>query len=514
MKKIAFLVPMIFFYLFSFANNATISNISIVGSAGNFRVKFDFSWDNAWKVTTGQNNYDGIYVFFKYRTNAGNWQHLNLNGNNNSVPSPFAIYQNSGVNKTGAILHLSSTSAGLVTGVGAELGISTPPFDVDVAGFVIEMVYIPQCDNCIIGDGDGSTESLNALHVIDNTSGALGNTFKVDSPANSFDDATLKAGISINSAGISGNANFPTGQAVWVMKHELSQAGYKDFLNFLPLSQQGARIVNTGVVSLALVSNLPSHRNFIEVVAQTNGQTPFVFGLDANNNNVYNEAGDGEWIACNYLSWPDVAAYLDWSGLAPMTEIIYERICRGASTIGVNPSAMGELAWGSQVYNGDVLVLSSPLTEYENVTNLSAISGNANTVQSTVGGPLRPGNFSLPTSNRLTAGSSFYGVTDMTGNLSEICVTVGNVAGRSFSGENGDGVIDNNGNANVSSWPCSNTASVAASCAAVTGNAGLVAKGGAWDESFVPVSSRIESFFPFPSGKSDKLGCRGALYIH
>ena len=47
-------------------------------------------------------------------------------------------------------------------------------------------------------------------------------------------------------------------------------------------------------------------------------------------------------MACNWLSWADVAAYLDWSGLRPMTELEFEKACRGP-----NAPVAGEYAWGS-----------------------------------------------------------------------------------------------------------------------------------------------------------------------
>src|SRR5436189_5261831 len=126
------------------------------------------------------------------------------------------------------------------------------------------------------------------------------------------------------------------------MKYELSQGAYRDFLNSLNLTQQITRtgtaptnVIGTG----ALVSPLIA-RNFIEIATPGTGTAPAVYGLDADADNIFDETTDGEWVACNFLSWMDLAAYLDWAGLAPMTEIVFERICRGASTAGANPSVL------------------------------------------------------------------------------------------------------------------------------------------------------------------------------
>lgn len=52
------------------ANNVKIQNVSIINNGpGNIRVQFDLSWENSWRVNTGQNNYDG----YGYFLNTGPW---------------------------------------------------------------------------------------------------------------------------------------------------------------------------------------------------------------------------------------------------------------------------------------------------------------------------------------------------------------------------------------------------------------------------------------------------------
>lgn len=57
---------------------------------------------------------------------------------------------------------------------------------------------------------------------------------------------------------------------------------------------------------------------------------------------VYNETTDGKWIACNWLTWMDGAAYTDWAALRPFTELEFEKAARGPQLV-VND----EYSWGS-----------------------------------------------------------------------------------------------------------------------------------------------------------------------
>ena len=44
---------------------------------------------------------------------------------------------------------------------------------------------------------------------------------------------------------------------------------------------------------------------------------------------------------CNHLCWADAVAFAAWAGLRPMTELEYEKACRGPGY-----AHHGELAWG------------------------------------------------------------------------------------------------------------------------------------------------------------------------
>lgn len=506
MKKTILSACCLYLSIASLANNVEISNIVLIGSPGNYRIQFDLSWDNGWRTNTAPANLDGVWVFFKYKSAISNWTHLYMNGAGNLLPANYGVYQTTATNKPGGLIQRSGPFTGTSTLSNVELGVADPAgVDLEIRGFAIEMVYIPSCTDCIVGDGDGTTEAINALHVTDNTAGQLGSVFRTD--INSFDDATIEAGITISSSGITGNTVFPTTEVFWSMKYEISQAMYRDFLNTLTLTQQLSR---TTVLANSLIGQaaFSSSTNNIEVAIPSVAGSPIVFGCDGGlNNNIFDEPADAEWRACTNLAWPDVAAFLDWAGLAPMSEIMFERICRGPL-----PEITGEYAWGTATVNATQYTYTNQNTVNESVSNPSLFSGNALYVTTSSNtDQKRSGMFTSATSNRITSGASYYGVIEMSGNATEMCVTVGNAAGRSFTGLNGDGVLSSNGNANTSKWPCSANAAIAATCSEVTGDGGIIFRGGKFDAASTMMQTSNRNNL---NDGARRYGGRGVLYIN
>jgi len=73
---------LLFSGLTSFANNITVSNVSLINQntvEHYIMISFDISWENSWRTSTAQNNWDTAWVFIKYRTNTGPWKHAWLN---------------------------------------------------------------------------------------------------------------------------------------------------------------------------------------------------------------------------------------------------------------------------------------------------------------------------------------------------------------------------------------------------------------------------------------------------
>ena len=142
-----------------------------------------------------------------------------------------------------------------------------------------------------------------------------------------------------------------------------------------------------------------------------------------------------------------------------MTELEYEKICRGTAS-----SVSGEYAWGTNALANAEYTLSSNNTSNEKVAaNYSTSSGNA-AFETTVlfgggiNGPLRVGIFAADSLNtgRVTSGAGFYGNMELSGNLWERVITLGNTTGRGFTGVHGDGKLGTGGDADVSLWPGTN----------------------------------------------------------
>ncbi len=248
------------------------------------------------------------------------------------------------------------------------------------------------------------------------------------------------------------------------------------------------------------MSSTNANRNGIDI--QTPGvasTTPAVYACNLDGDAVYGEAVDGKDIACNYLSWGDMTAYLDWSGLRPMTELEFEKACRGT----IAPVA-NEYPWGT---TGIAPPVPTPwpmagATTEGIATNYSTTLGNASysTTDGAINGPLRVGIFAANGSNsgRATAGASYYGIMELGGNLFERPVTIGNASGRAFTGTHGNGVLAAGGDPDGATWPAPTTAD------------GAGFRGGAWNSDAVrlQVSDRNAATTESTS-RSSSFGGRG-----
>jgi hypothetical protein len=63
------------------------------------------------------------------------------------------------------------------------------------------------------------------------------------------------------------------------------------------------------------------------------------------------------------------------------------------------------------------------------------------------------GVFAKASTTRTQAGASYYGIMELSGNLWERTVTVGNAEGRTYTGVHGNGALSSNGYADVAAWP-------------------------------------------------------------
>jgi formylglycine-generating enzyme required for sulfatase activity len=524
------------------ANNIQIANVTLNGGStadGYTMICFDLSWDNSWHVTNEPFNWDAAWVFVKYRVSGGEWRHawLNDSGHDNGTGTAatigiglkndklaFDAIMNPGI---GAMVYRSTEGLGPFEVFGMKLrwnhsanGIIGN--NVEVKVFAIEMVLVPEGSYWL-----GDSVSFGTFRQVDNntpfhvtTSGAV-----VKCEVTTDDDTVLKGtGIWLDGDdGVSRslpsaedmNADFPTGyRGYYVMKYELSQGQYRDFLNTLSRVQQNARTA-TDISDMSITSRYVMSRT--DTLRDRNGlrcnaELPTIGSVtiycDLDGDGIPNEENDGAWLACNFLNWNDCISYLDWSGLRPMTELEYEKACRGQ-----NISNAGEYAWGNNIITALPYILSDVGMPSESISqNFSNSGGNANyfrtvgTTGGTTGGPLRLGIFGSNAQNcgRISSGAGYYGIMELTGNLEERTVTLGRAAGRNYAGNHGDGEISILGDCNETSWP---------SGSSLVGGWGT--RGGSFDLLSRAVSNREDSSFGnnFRSRSYGLRGCRSDVFF-
>ena len=515
------------------ANNIRVENVSLYKSAdqpaGTIDIKFDVIWDNPVSGTDGNSAafFDRAWIFVKFWDSTvmyqatQPWGHAILTTGGSL--STYSATTNTGISADGIGAFASPGTGQTVRWNYAASPIpntdpvayvaSTDTVKVRVMG--IEMVYIPT-GAYELGDG-ATTESTNAFHVTDNTKvGTIGTTLvqhiKVD--ANGYDDDVIEGVVGSNTGigikgdggidysvpedGVIDNASFPTGyNAFYIMKYEVSQNQYRDFLNTLSRAAQDRRTytslaegttsvtnryVMAGTSIAANIASTSNYRNGIRCDATIHTSNAITFYCDYNDNGTPNESDDGEWIACNYLTWMDLAAFADWAGLRPMTELEFEKACRGG---GVTDSVTGVRAWGNTTDE----TATTSLTDSGKISE-TPNQGNCNYSSCSPDGPYRCGSYSDSTSTRQNAGASYYGLMDMSGSLWERPVTVGNTGangggGRLFTGTHGDGVLTGSevtatyqGNATNIDWPGINATAARGVHDGATGSG---FRGGSWD---------------------------------
>ena len=461
------------------ANNITVSSpVLSTGSAadGYDFVTFDLSWENSWRLSSGASNWDAAWVFVKYRVSGGEWLPANLHNTGHVAGTGTAaditvglVDDNAAFNATtnpgiGAFVYRSSAGSGTFTSTGLKLrwdygadGISSGT-NVEVKVFAIEMVRVLQGAFNAGGGGGASAFTSTTINTPTATTAPSGSG-TLGGEAGGYPTGQM-APV---------NASWPNGfAAFYCMKYEVTQQQYVDFLNTLTQTQATERKANESITRYAITGTA------VGSYATTNPN-----------------------VACNHLSWADGAAYADWSGLRPMTELEFEKACRGPEG-----AVSGEYAWGTATLASIAYTLSGAGTASEGIaTNYSTTVGNAVysfTIVSGNEGPLRVGIFAANGSNtgRVSAGASYWGIMELSGNVSERPVTIDNVTGLAFTGTHGDGVLTSSGNANAATWPGSDAV-------------GSGWRGGAWYSytSLMQVSSRSNAGFSY-SSREYSLGFR------
>ena len=216
-------------------------------------------------------------------------------------------------------------------------------------------------------------------------------------------------------------AAFPKGhQAFYVMRSHVTQGQYADFINTLLGDERTLRFP---YAAGAYRYTIRMDRNLFRIALRPRR-------------------------ACNYLSWADATAYAAWAGLRPMTELEFEKAC-----VHKDDPVPQKYAWGTRnIFPAQVI---------QSRASMTVVVGNCNTGNRHMEfdggdgdkGPVRDDEFAIPGTleekfhgfGGLLYGESFgatyLGVLGMSGNLWDLCVTVGNAEGRRFTGRHGDGSL-------------------------------------------------------------------------
>jgi len=457
------------------ANNINVTNIKVTGqnttagenNAANYSlVQFDLSWENSWRTSSEPNNWDAAWVFVKYRITTANggdnlWKHAWLNNNGHSgtgatidagLLDPGSTF-NASTNPTlGVFVYRSANGAGTFSITGAQLrwnygasGVNDNA-TVDVQVFAIEMVYVPQ-GAFTVGSGGTESGSFTNGSWVSGATVALSisseSELTIAKSAGNLWGTSTAGNNTIGGAGSLPTA-FPKGYAgFYCQKYEITQQQYVDFLNTLTQTQANNR-------------KYTGSGNRYAITGSTVGSYTTT----------------NPYVACNWLSWVDGAAYSDWAGLRPMTELEFEKACRGT----IAPVA-NEYAWGNTTFIAATSIANAG-TSNETASNETAtvVFGNQGNVQ----GPMRVGVFAKTGTTRVQSGASYYGIMELSGNLWEQAVSVGNATGRSFTGVHGNGALNTDGNADEIAWP---------------GASGSGFRGSSWDstvnDNYLTVSCRV-----------------------
>ena len=374
-------------------------------------VIFDISWDNAWY---NDKNYDAVWVFMKYNGPWNNHVKIKQSGHKvikNRIPDKQEPTIEVSPEGTGFFIYPPKNFRGDVS-YKLQVIIDTDGKEVKwdklkgLSVHGIEMVYIPKGE-FTIGSPDEAAIKRASLYKSDANGKPEG---LVNIKSEGEIEVSQKDGALYywsENAIYNGDqkgpipSEFPKGyDAFYIMKYELTQGQYVDFLNTLPDSWTYKRSPIGG-------KSYYKNRGGIRLV-------------------------DGIYVAdnpnrpLNYASFTDALAYTDWAALRPITELEYEKAARGPSK-----PIDAEFVWGTNTYDD--------LERYVNEDGDLVYANGYNESK-------------LNDSNRSSFGASYYWVMDLSGSLWEKVITIGNPVGRAFIGSHGDGKLSF-GNATNEDWP-------------------------------------------------------------
>lgn len=502
--RVSHLVFFLLFFIFSgvqasLANNLTVSNVRMGlrdTGAKTLSIFFDIAWDNSWK---NKINHDAVWVNVRLSDQQSVEKKICILSTAGIDPAGAGSGTNTDLeifvpaDKTGAFLRRRSNSPSASfssKNVMLTINYAASGFDESsqtvATVFGLEMVFIPQ-GAFYAGDFAAGRASFrrgsgdeNPWHIQGEAAISVENrvadVFYYSSAGNPDEFATGASFIVPE--------NFPKGfSPFYAMKYEINEGNWVDFINSL---HPAAR------ARLDLTDNF--HKGSDSVLSRNTvacSGSPLICSTQR------------PFRALGYLNWHDLCAYLDWAGLRPMSELEFEKMARGPFL-----PVKNEYSWGT---TGILPVLAiSGTTEQNGDETVATTGANArfgsgllNGGDSSLGfefqgGPLRCGIFATPFSSRELSGAGAYGVMELSGNIREQVVTLGNSYGLQFTAQHGDGRLVSlpgvEGNADVPFWPGTDIDTLKG----VTGALGSGIRGGSWadTQSSLTISDRAQAAMP------------------
>ncbi|MBC7884592.1 MAG: SUMF1/EgtB/PvdO family nonheme iron enzyme [Saprospiraceae bacterium] len=257
-------------------------------------------------------------------------------------------------------------------------------------------------------------------------------------------------------------SDFPNGyNAFYCSKYELTLGQYAEFLNCLTNDQVSNRWHKYDSI-VGIYDNCKQPRRYSLYISDT----------DSDNDGDLDFTSDNPDLPLSFLDLDDGLAYADWSGLRPMTEMEFEKACRGPAE-----PIYHEFAWGTEpIYSEHVYEvinygLPDEVIDLAFAPNYSDSMGNATYAKNAIStdayvpddnlcpgfaaggcfngidndceddGPLRVGVFAASYSepSRALAGGSYYGIMELSGGITERIISVEE---SNFDGTHGDGEIN------------------------------------------------------------------------
>ncbi|MDE6879658.1 MAG: SUMF1/EgtB/PvdO family nonheme iron enzyme [Odoribacter sp.] len=425
MKNVILILVLAWLFLPGYSNNVRLNGTVKVTdvTSGVATLELDLAWDNSWRDNF---NWDAVWIFLKYKPASGAWSHVMLQETGNEVTPGYQVMngKNTDGSVVGVYVFLDKNGVKQQASTKVKLKWACPnnyakaDFDnnrIFLLAQGIEMVYVP-FGAYYLGDG-----------VSDKTFGdAEGNPILINGEESiTIYQPSESGGVVISER----NADYPKGyHGFYIMKYEASQEQYVTFLNTLTKAQQEALLGEAFLAALSPGRYIfgdtlrPSYRNGIVLSAKPEGQ-PYIFDNNLNENTVYGEDGDGQCIACNYISLNDALSYACWAGLRPMSELEYERACRAPFP---QEPLVGEYPWNSNSGLSRVTSITAGGRVAEIAGNTSCNVNSGSGLTGSNQGPVRCGLFARTTSTQVTAGATYWGVMEMGGNVQEIVANVAN----------------------------------------------------------------------------------------